>query len=80
MFQEWIALVGNGGISIIASDSERLPIIFRNSDPVSCFLLGQHATSNEAYQSFVGNPAKKELDQKEMEDILVEIMPANCMI
>lgn len=78
--QEWIALVqGNGDVSIVSTLSERLAVLLKRFEWAVCFWLGEHETSNAAYEAYAGDE-KEEMSGEELENLASQIAPVSGVI
>ncbi len=78
--QEWVALVSdNGGISILPLMSEKLSSLLKRLGLVACFLLGEHETSDAAYDTFAAGK-NEEAKMDEIELIASQMAPASDVI
>jgi len=75
---EWLALIGNGGLSILSLNNDRLPIVLKKLDWVKALFLGQLRTSNEAFEAYQAGRGK-ELTELDLQEITAQMEPA-CII
>lgn len=76
---EWLALIGNGGLSILSLDNDRLPVILKKLDWARALLLGEYRTSNEAFEAYETGKGE-ELGNEELQNIATQIEPATRII